>query len=594
MYVYLCFCTTQVCFTESEGLLNIAETIPGKFYETSQKFLEKPALLYKKDHTFGYIPYKRLLNLVENFTLSLEQLGVKKNDRVVLISENRPEWVVADLSVKSLGATLVPIHKVFTSYQIKEISYEVEPVLFIVSDASTYNKVHGIRMSFKKNTPVIHLEINQNSDTPIKNTWDFISALQWVSHNDDYKEAYRKKLGQIDPSGIATIIYIPSSDGRNRGVQLTHKNFVSNAEDVENTLGFGAEDSFLSVLPLSHALEKTVGCYVPLFAGARISYLTDISRFSKEVKSVKPSIIIGVPRLYEKTYQKSIENINKSKLGKMLLNNPSNSSLSKYLADKLVYKKVKSQLGGNIRFMISGGAALNIEVGKFFIKAGIPLLGGYGLTEAAPVVSVNRLDNYKPGTAGQLLPNVKVKIANDGEILIKGPNVMSGYLGDPTEGAGVLEEGWLKTGDYGELDENGFLKITGKKKRIIVLSNGKNVSPVAIEEQLVKSRYIKEARVIGDGEKHISAQIVPEIDLLRKHFPNKNGTLLTSSDVKDFVQKDIDSLLKDFIQYEQVRYIYFISKLHSNLEIDQESLGEVLNSPYSKGQTSQRGSKANS
>ena len=530
-------------------------TIPGRFLETAKKYPDNKALMFKKGHLFEEVTYKRLLNLVQNFTLSLEKFGVKKGDRVVIISENRPEWAAVDLAVKSLGAILAPMHKAFTIGQIKELVYDVEPALIIVSDAPTLFKIEDVNKLLAKNIPIVFLEVEgKNNNVKSKDGCDFISALQMVPH-ENHSETYQEKISKLKPEEVASILFTPSSDGKYMGVQLTHKNVVSNVISTKEVVEIKSTDSFLSVLPLSHAFEETAGYYVPLFSGAAINYLSDISEFASVVKRMQPTVIIGVPRLFEKSYQKILGGIKDKNLKEHLIKKNSNTNEYKgnivnSLKEKIVNKKVKKSFGGKLRFLISGGAPLKYEVGKFFTDAGIPVLEGYGLTECSPIVSVNRLEDNKLGTVGRPLPSVTVKIADDGEVLLKGPSVTPGYFNAKASANGS----WFHTGDYGELDEEGFLKLTGMKKDIIVLSTGKNVSPNAIEAQLSKSKYIKDSLIVGDGQKNISAIIFLEMNEIEKIFPYLDDKeLVNDKDVSHFMQAEIDELLEDFSHYEQIK-----------------------------------------
>ncbi|PIU28082.1 long-chain fatty acid--CoA ligase [Candidatus Aquicultor secundus] len=518
-------------------------TIPAKFLRSCTKYPEKIALLYKTNHIFGYIQYKRLLNLVENFTLSLEKLGIKRGDRVVIIAENRPEWAVVDLSVKSLGAILVPIHTTLAFEQIKEIIHEVEPAIIIVSGNGILSKTQKATENSTRHIPTILIDESGRINSDPDYTYDFISALKLLPH-EDHSEAYKSRIRLISSTEVASIIYTPGATGRYIGVQLTHGNQVSNVEDVKQYVDINEHDRLLSILPLSHAFENTAGYYLPLFFGATISYLNELAELPKALKDFKPTVIMGVPRLYEKMYQRIVSGANQM----------AGVSPLQVTNDKLIYKKIKDMLGGNIRFLISGGAHLHPELGLRFNSLGIPILEGYGLTEASPIVSVNRLDDNRFGTVGKPLPNVKVRIAEDGEILLSGPSISPGYFKNDEENTRAFVNGWFKTGDLGVFDKDRFLRIIGKKKDIIVLSTGKNVSPKIIESQLTKSAYIEQAFVVGDGSKSIAALIVPNFENLTKYFPEKSeNSLLEDKAVKTFFKKEIDKLFKTFAQHEQVK-----------------------------------------
>ena len=571
-------------------------TIPQAFLESANNNLESPCLTYKKDHTFEQVPYKRLLNLVENFTFSLQKLGVKQGDRVAILSENRPEWVVSDLSTLSLGAMFVPIHSALPSEQIKETIYETEPKIIIVSEKRLLRKLIGIKKEINKNIVILYynVELKENLSEFKNDKCHFIEALQLLPHKQ-HSEKYKDIINEISPNDTASIIYTIGPNGKYRGVELSHKNILSNAKGTLENVFIRPDDRFLSILPLTHAFEKMAGYYIPLIQGACISYLTDITKFKHSTREYKPTVIIGVPRLYEKSYRRIKEEVKKNKLSNRLFNKAidygskkeNKSKIGYRFYDKLVYKKIRSHFGDNLRFMISGGAALSPEVGTFFEASGIPILEGYGLTEFSPIVSVNKPGRNKIGTVGQPIGNADVKIADDGEVLIKGNSVMKGYYRNGHGPELYLDDGWFKTGDLGELDEEGYLKILGRKKEIIVLSTGKNVSPRKIENQITLSKYIKQAAVFGDDRKHISALIVPDFNKLQKKFNLGNKLLVIKNDeIRSFLKQEINKLLKSFSNYEQIKKFSIIpitfTKENGFLNDDSSLNRDKLDKVYSK------------
>lgn len=547
----------------SHDYISNTNTIPQAFLEAATAYCENPCLIYNEQHTFGFVPYKRLLNLVENLTISLQKLGVKHGDRIAILSENRPEWVVSDLSAVSLGAMLAPIHTTLTAEQVKEIIYDTEPKIIIVSEKALLRKLIEIKKQIDKNIIILYYNIELQQDlVEFRNErCHFIEALKLLPHGD-YSEMYRHVAKGIKPNDTASIIYTVGPNGKYRGVELSHNNIIANAKGTIENVPIWPNDRFLSILPLTHAFEKMAGYYIPLIQGACITYLTDTAKFIEFAQKHQPTVIIGVPRLYEKSYAKTLEYMNKTKLRKYLFSKAiefgsreeNRTKITYKFYDQLVYKKIRDRFGGKLRFMISGGAALNPKVARFFDAVGIPILEGYGLTEFSPIVSVNKPNNNKIGTVGPPIPNAGVKIANDGEILIKGPSLMKGYYSKGTAPQLHLEKGWFRTGDLGELDDDGFLKIIGRKKEVIVLSTGKNVSPRSIESQLTHSQFIKQAAVVGDDQKHIAALIVPGFARLQKKFGlETKQAVINSKDVKVFLQQEIDKQLKGFGRHEQVK-----------------------------------------
>jgi long-chain acyl-CoA synthetase len=555
------------------GSPSTESTIPEVFLRTATTYPENPCLIYLENHTFGFVPYKRLLNLVENLTVSLQKLGVKSGDRIAILSENRPEWAVSDLSVMSLRAMLAPIHTTLTAEQIKEIIYDTEPKVVIVSEKALLRKLIEIKKQMNKNIIILYynIELQQELMEFGNERCHFIEALKLVPHGD-HSLAYVTLAKKVKPNDTASIIFTVGPNGKYRGVELSHSNIISNAKGTVENVPIWPTDKFLSVLPLSHAFEKMAGYYIPLIQGACIAYLTDIAKFTHLVKKHQPTVIIGVPRLYEKSFAKTVDYANKARFAKYLFpraiefgSKEENRTRTTYkLYDQLVYKKIRDTFGGKLRFMISGGAALNPKVARFFDAVGIPILEGYGLTEFSPIVSVNKPGHNRIGTVGPPIANAQVKVAPDGEILIRGPSLMKGYYSGKNTPQLELEKGWFRTGDLGELDPEGFLKIIGRKKEVIVLSTGKNVSPRSIESQLTHSRYIRQAVVVGDDRKHIVALVVPNFARLQKKFGLRiKQAVMSCSEVKAFLQQEIDHQLHGFAKHEQVKKFALIGNVFS-------------------------------
>ncbi|HBG81769.1 TPA: long-chain fatty acid--CoA ligase [candidate division CPR2 bacterium] len=530
------------------------DTIPKLFLETADKFPDRPAIYYKKGHLFDEIPYKRLKNLVGNFTLSLEKMGVKKGDPVILISENRPEWVVLDLAIQFAGAINVPIHNILTSIQIKQIVDEIEPALIVVSNREALKKVLEIEWVLDKKIPIIFLDDSLTGEQDLIKKFNgqhFVGTLKLSGHYHTGDELERR-LKNINSSDVASIIYTSGTTGHPKGVELTQTNFISNIYAVLEAVKLYPEDKLLSILPLSHVFERTAGYYVPLAAGASITYIEDISKLSEYAKEEKPTVILAVPRLYEKIYEKVWANASKSPVKKMILkfaldygkDKKHRSTVLYKLLDRIVFSKIKENFGGNIRFFVSGGASLASWLGDFFDSMGMPVLEGYGLTETSPVVTCNRYENYKYGTIGPALTDVQVKISGDGEILVKGPNVMKSYYKNEEASKGAFtKDGWFKTGDLGNVDKDGFFKIAGRKKEIIVLTTGKKIFPVPIEEALESSVYLDQAFMFGDGFKHIGAVIVPSEIAIEKFGEN----------IEERLAGEINEQLKHFSKIEQIK-----------------------------------------
>ncbi|PIZ00472.1 hypothetical protein COY62_02390 [bacterium (Candidatus Howlettbacteria) CG_4_10_14_0_8_um_filter_40_9] len=540
------------------------KTIPDFFLETSKDFPEKEALLCKEGSRYVSLTYKELEDEVFHLAYELKKLGLEKGDNVVLISKNRPEWVISDLAIQLAGGVVVPIHEVLAGGQMANIIRDVEARVAIISGKGVLKKLREAKVDLQ----IISMDSVREK---VDNFEEILKAKP-----KDFVEIKKEILVSLpEEKDLATIVYTSGTTGHFAGVLLTHKNIVTNINDVMVAIDLSENEKFLSVLPLSHILERTVGYYVPMAVGATISYIDDPLKLSEVAQKERPSIIIAVPRLYEKIYDKIILEVGESpikkvifglalKIGGKRVNNRSFSMEVLFkIADKVVFKKIKDKFGGNIRFFVSGGAPLPKKVGEFFGNMGLLILEGYGLTETSPIVSCNtdRTGHNKFGTAGRVLPSVKVKVSKDGEILVKGPSVTSGYYDHGKTELAFTEDGWFKTGDLGGLDKDGFLTIKGRKKEVIVLSTGKNVLPVPIEEALEMCPYVKQSFVFGDGKKHIGAIIVPEVSELSKKFAGlSDDEIYESEDVRKFIDEEISKVQKGLSHYEQVKKYILISE----------------------------------
>ena len=385
---------------------------------------------------------------------------------------------------------------------------------------------------------------------------------------------------------IATIIYTSGTTGSPKGVMLTHANFIFNLQACKSLIDVGETDVLLSFLPLSHVFERLGGHYVPLFSGAKIAYAESTFTVARNMQEVSPTVMLSVPRLYETMHDRVLSAVQAgsplkqrifrwgvsvgSAVSSAIQQGQKPSAilgLKQGIADKLVFAKLKAATGGRLRFFVSGGAALPQAIAEFFHAAGILILEGYGLTETSPVISMNYPAKWKFGTVGEPVPGIEVRIAEDGEILTRGPHVMKGYFNNKSETAAVLDaDGWFHTGDIGIIDEDGFVKITDRKKNIIVLSNGKNVAPQPIESQLVQSPFMSQIMLIGNERKNLAALIVPNFDAL-KTWASENdvetddlSAMLQTREVQQLIQGEIRSRLTDFADFEQVRRFTLLEK----------------------------------
>ena len=453
--------------------------------------------------------YLNILKLADEL-----ELMMKNKDRCLLISENRPEWMISDLAIMLANGITVPAYTTYTERDYEYLMDDCKPSVIIVSDKAQYNKIKNIIKSrtFIKN--IISFEDFQNNKE--------VTYIKKIFNKTEFKEKNLHNL-KIKRTDIACIIYTSGTQGNPKGVMLSHGGILNNCEGSVLLLKdiISKKPKFLTWLPLSHSYEHTVQ-FVQIAIGAKVFYAESIEKLIKNISECSPDIMTAVPRFYQNLYQKISANFKKTKgikkylinkmllLGKKKLFKEKLSLFEKFenfICEKLVRKKIKSQFGGSLKAFISGGGALDKEIGVFLNSIGLPTLQGYGLTEASPVVSCNPIYDIRIDTVGTPFSGNQVKIADDGEILIKGENVMLGYWNNEKETNKVLKNGWMYTGDIGHF-ENNYLKITDRKKDIIVTPGGDNISPIKIENDLVKIEFIEQALVYGDNKPYLIALLV--------------------------------------------------------------------------------------
>jgi long-chain acyl-CoA synthetase len=558
--------------------------IPQIFKETVKKYRDKKSLGEKDQNSgeFKYITYDDLNNMVDNFASAMLELGIKPEDKVALMSENCPEWVVTDLGLMSIAALNVPIYPTLTYQQLEYILNNCGAKGIVVSNNTHYQKVTKLFDQVNSLEFVIHFDDVSKVEHSRVKTYNYQEILALGKEKlEKNKSEIEKRTAGIDEENICSIIYTSGTTGDPKGVMLTHKNFMSNAREAAKImLDENKDDLELSFLPLSHVLERVVYYTLVVTSGKTVAYAESIEAITKNLLEVRPTLMASVPRIYEKIYSKVMEGIHSApplrqkifnwaiKVGKEYHEATSNGrglsfvlEMEHKLADKLVYSKIKARTGGNISTFVSGGAPLMREIAEFFTYIGLPILEGYGLTESSPVICFNRPNNFKFGTVGQPIPDVEVKIAEDGEILAKGPNIMKGYYGNPVATAEAIDQdGWLHTGDIGELDSENFLKITDRKKELIIMSNGKNVAPQPIENIVKTSKYVEQIALIGDNRKYISALIVPNFEnlLLKANELGINTQdkkeLCKDNRINDFMKSEIEKVTADKIaRFEQIK-----------------------------------------
>lgn len=537
------------------------------YYQLKTYNLER-AFSTKYDGEWQSVSTQEFINQANAISRGLLRLGVKPNDKIAVISSsNRTEWNVLDIGVLQIGAQNAPIYPTISSEDYEYILNHSEAMYCFVSDNEVLQKLNTIKSHTKLKNVYSFDRIKD------ENHWTDILKLGEDTSNQNEVEL---RKNNVSPHDLATLIYTSGTTGKPKGVMLSHNNLVSNVLDSEKRVPFNhAKSKALSFLPVCHVFERMI-LYLYQYCGVEIYFAESIDKMGDNVKEVQPNVMTGVPRLYEKVYDKIVAKGNEQKgIKKMLFFWALNLGL-KYepygkngfwyelqlkIARTLVFKKWQEALGGKLDIMVSGSAALQPRLTRVFAAAKLPIMEGYGLTETSPVISVNdvRQGGFRIGTVGKIIDNVDVKIAEDGEILVKGPNVMLGYFKEPEKTAEVMTNDYFHTGDIGEIDSDGFLKITDRKKEMFKTSGGKYIAPSIIENQLKQSRFIEQVMVIGDGEKMPAALIQINFDFVEKWGKIHGITFHSQSDIIsnpqliDRIQKEIDEANKKFGQWEQIK-----------------------------------------
>ena len=569
------------------ALLGDFKTIPQLFEFLTEDYGKKTTknLMYRKvAGKYEGISYAEFKEQTENIAFGLSALGVKKDDKVAIISENRPEWVYSDMAILGLGAIDVPIYPSLTAESIEFILNNSESKGVILSTKFQLNKVLKIKHNLRSVKFIIVLnETDTNHEEKFIYTFKEAQDMgKTLKAHDPY--LLKNSIKAVKENDLCTIIYTSGTTGEPKGVMLTHHNIISNVRSALENFPIGETDVFLSFLPLCHIFERMGGYYTGFASGGQIYYAESIETVAQNLTEAHPTIVTSVPRLFERIYSKIIKNVESQpekkqkifnwaietgkeyaiakKAGKVSLA----LSIKQKLADKLVFAKLREKTGGNLRFFISGGAALSRHLGEFFEAVGLKIIEGYGLTESSPVICANRVDDYKFGTVGKPFPGVEIRIASDGEILARGPNIMQGYYKNRKETDEVLRDGWLHTGDIGVFDADGFLMITDRKKHLFKTSTGKYIAPTPIENLFLSSKYIDQFVLIGDRRMFLSALIVPDFEAIKEYADShkiKYDTveeLMSMKEIYDLFDKDMSQFQKKLANFERIRKFKLLTR----------------------------------
>ena len=573
-----------------------ASSVPGLLLEAALKHGKVDALNHKMGKEWVNISAETMVERVRNLALGLVEMGIKPGDRVALLSENRPEWSIADLAILSLGAINVPIYTTQAVDQIRYILGDSGTRAIFVSNRKLYKHAAKALANLDLIEQIVFFEGDSITDIERATTLEALEN-RGRKRAEDHPAAFDAYLKAIKPDDLATIIYTSGTTGEPKGVMLTHANFMTNVLTITAGLPISASDIALSVLPLSHIFERT-GFYIFCYNGVSVYYTASFDQVGENLREVQPTIMTAVPRLFEKVYHRIVKKGFSQKGMKRRIFERSlevgqryaelkdkggivwpKLALQQKVADRLVFSKWREGVGGRLRYFVSGGAPLSPALSYAFLAAGIPILQGYGATETC-IVTANRPENNRVGSVGLPFEGIEVSIAKDGEILLRGPNIMRGYYGHPEETTAVLKDGWFATGDVGHLDKKGRLYITDRKKDLFKLSNGKYVAPQQIESLLKQSEYVSQVVVVGAGRKQPAALIVPEWEAVRQSlssagekFPSDRADLAKFPAAIKLVQNDVSLLTRELADYERIRRV---ALLPEEFSIDNGELTPTL------------------
>jgi len=601
------------------------KTISQMFLNTTSEYSSKSLYYYKKNNDWIGIKGSDVRATVRNIASGLRSIDIGLGDNVAILSTNSPRWAMSDFGVICNGSATVTVYPTLLPAQIEYILNNSDSKAVFVENQDQLDKINDIRENLTTLKHIVVMDDSLSGEAEgVSNFIDFLDMGQKYEEKNSF--SLSEISSQIKEDDLLTIIYTSGTTGNPKGVMLTHKNLISNVIATINMADLKSSDnhSFLSFLPLSHVLERMTGHFTGFALGCTVYYAESIETVADNLGETNPSIVVSVPRLFEKMYNKINDGLKTApsirrkifkwaySVGEQTAHIRDKSTLTglmkiKFnLANKLVYSKVRGRLGGNIRFFVSGGAPLSKEVAEFFSYLNITILEGYGLTETSPVLTSNTETDLRFGTVGKPIFNVEIKIADDGEILAKGPNIMKGYYkNDEATAKSIDSEGWFCTGDIGEFDDDGFLKITDRKKSLIVTSGGKNIAPAPLENALITSVYIEQVVAVGDKRNYISALITPNFEALEGYLKSKGHEGLSPSDMTahqettDLFTSEVESRMGSFPNYEKIKKFTVCDRLFElergeitpSLKIKRkivtENFKEAIDAMYDNSETSE-------
>ncbi len=571
-------------------------TLVEVFKTLVRKHKRSDTLNFKRDGSWQSISSDEMLARIRSIAAGLYSIGVRHGDRVAILSESRVEWTLADAGCIFAGAIDVPIYPTLTPPQVQYILNDSGARVLVLANHDKFVELKDVLPKCPEVKNIIYFEADQVAPGE---GLTFAEVEERGRQSQQEQSDLNDQLErQARPEDLATIIYTSGTTGEPKGVMLTHSNLVSNLIDSSGHLSFGEHDIALSVLPLSHVFERQA-MYMYLNQGMSVYYAESLETIGPNLREVRPTILVGVPRIFEKIYARIREraaeggrshvlllswavNVAREYARRVVAHKPLSLwlKLKHSLASRLVFSRWRQAFGGRIRVLVSGGAALPEDLGYIYLGAGIPIIQGYGLTETSPVITTGQLEDNRIGTVGKAIPNVQIRIAEDGEIEARGPNIMRGYYNKPAETRAVLtEDGWFKTGDIGTIDADGFLRITDRKKELFKTSGGKYISPQPIEQAIKESRFVNQVVLIGQGRKFPAALIVPNWEQIDSYTKLKGIEMTNRSElcrhprIIDLFERQIEKLTTNFARYERVKKI---ALLENELTIESGELTPTL------------------
>jgi long-chain acyl-CoA synthetase len=529
---------------------------------------------------------QELFERIRDLALGFASLGVASGDRVAIMSESRPEWVLCDMALLAIGAVVVPIYPTLSSAQARYILDDAGARLAVMSTKAQLDKAQDVRHLLPALEAVVVMDQGAAAGASAMGL-DEVAERGHARMTGEWGagKEFRDRARAVEPGQLATIIYTSGTTGEPKGVMLTHANLVSNLFAARDVLQLTSDDVALSFLPLSHGFER-MASFLYLFTGTMMIFAESFDTIGRDIALVRPTMVTGVPRVYEKMQARIMEKAQAASGAKAALfkwglgvsirrarallrgrRSGPLTALQANIADRLVFSKVRAGVGGRLRYAVSGSAPLPVSVMEFFTAIGLPIVEGYGLTETAPILTVNPPGALRAGSVGKPVRDVEIRIAEDGEILARGANIMTGYYRKPEATREVLQDGWFHTGDIGSVDEDGYLSITDRKKDLLVTSGGKKIAPQPIENTLKRSPLVAEAVVLGDRQRYAAALIIPDFAALERRLkdlrrPPSDGrdALLAREDVIGLYDEIIKGLNQELAQYERIKRFALLPK----------------------------------